>query len=91
MSEGEMIFGGNSKEVLKQSIERIESLENDKSDIADDIKEVYAEAKSCGFDVKIMRQVIRRRKLERTERDEIDDMIKCYEDNLEDQIKELMS
>ena len=91
MSEGEMLFGGNTKEVLKQSIERIETLERERADLAEDVKEVFVVAKSVGFDVKIMKQVIRRRKLEREERDEIDDMIKCYEDNLEEKIKELMS
>ena len=89
-NEGEMMFGGNSKEVLKQTIEKIECIEAQKADLSEDVKEVYAEAKGCGFDTKIMRQVIRRRKIEREDRDEMDDMIKVYEETIES-IEELLS
>jgi len=89
-NEGEMMFGGNSKEVLKQTIEKIEHIEAQKADLSEDVKEVYAEAKGCGFDTKIMRQVIRRRKIEREDRDEMDDMIKVYEETIES-IEELLS
>ena len=47
-----------AKEQLAQFISRIEKLENEKSDLAEDIKEIYDEAKGTGFDVKIMRQII---------------------------------
>lgn len=47
---------------LKSIVERIERLESEKSDIADDIKGVYAEAKANGFDSKILRKIIARRK-----------------------------
>lgn len=64
---------------LKSFIERIEREETRKQEIADDIKEIYAEAKSAGFDVKIMRQVVRLRKMEdqvRREQEEILDLYK---------------
>ena len=79
----DFVIGDNTKEALRMNIERIESLEEDKKTINEDIKEVFAEAKSQGFDVKIMRQVLKRRKLEREERNELDDLIKVYEDAIE--------
>jgi len=48
-----------AKEQLAQFISRIERLEAEKSDLAEDIKEIYDEAKGTGFDVKIMRQIIK--------------------------------
>ena len=54
--------GGIAGDRLKGFIERIERLEEEKKALANDIKEVYAEAKGTGFDTKIMRQVIRLRK-----------------------------
>ena len=59
-----------AKEKLKQFVARIEKLEEEKKSIADDIKETYAEVKGLGFDAKVLRQVIRLRKLDRTEREE---------------------
>lgn len=63
---------------LKSFIERIERLEGEKAELAEDIREVYAEAKGEGFDTKIMRQVIRLRKLEVQERREQDELIDTY-------------
>ena len=77
------VIGDNTKEALRINIERIESIEEDKREMNENIKEVFAEAKSQGFDIKIMRQVLKRRKLEREERDELDDLIKIYEDAIE--------
>ena len=74
------MIGGNAKEALKSYIERIERLEQEKAELAEDVKEIYAEAKGNGFDTKIMRQVIRRRKIEREEVEETDTMIEVYED-----------
>ena len=56
-------FAGVSGSQLRQYIERIERLEVEKANIANDIREVFAEAKSNGFDPKIMRQVIKIRKM----------------------------
>lgn len=71
-------FGGFAGEHLIQFIERIERLEEEKAGIAEDIKEVYAEAKSNGFDIKIMREVIKLRKLEAADRQEQETLIDLY-------------
>ena len=63
---------------LRSIIERIERLEEEKKTIADDIKEVYAEAKANGFDTKILRKVVTLRKKDTTEREEEQAMIDLY-------------
>ena len=63
---------------LRQFIERIERLEEEKSGIAQDIKEVMAEAKMTGFDTKIIRQVLKLRKLNRDERREQEELLTLY-------------
>ena len=63
---------------LKALVERIERLEEEKKAIAADIKEVYAEAKGNGFDIKILRKVISLRKREPEERQEEESMIDLY-------------
>jgi uncharacterized protein (UPF0335 family) len=63
---------------LKTIIERIERLEEDKAAIATDIKEVFAEAKGEGFDVKILRKVIRMRKQDKAKRQEEEALIDLY-------------
>ena len=63
---------------LKSFIERIERLEEDKAVVANDLKEVYAEAKSDGFDVKILRKVVRMRKQEPAKRQEEEALIDLY-------------
>lgn len=63
---------------LRSLIERIEKLEEEKAALAADIREVYAEAKGAGFDVKIMRQVIRVRKLDRAEQQEQEALLETY-------------
>ena len=55
---------------LNQFIERIERLESEKADLAADIREVFAEAKGQGFDVKVMRQVLKLRKMDPADRAE---------------------
>ncbi|MFN7038864.1 MAG: DUF2312 domain-containing protein [Alphaproteobacteria bacterium] len=67
-----------SGEHLKQFIERIERLEQEKSTISTDIKEVYGEAKSNGFDIKIMRQIIRMRKMDKAELEEQEELLELY-------------
>lgn len=59
-----------AKAQLKSIVERIERLEEEKSAIADDIKDIYGEAKSQGFDKKTLREMIRLRKMSKEERDE---------------------
>lgn len=63
---------------LRAFIERIEKLEEEKKAIAEDIKEVYSEAKGTGFDTKIMRQVIRMRKLDKADFQEQEAMLDLY-------------
>ncbi|HTJ63640.1 MAG TPA: DUF2312 domain-containing protein [Alphaproteobacteria bacterium] len=63
---------------LKSFIERIERLEEEKAGIAADIKDVYAEAKGTGFDVKVMRQLIRLRKMESADRQELEELLDLY-------------
>jgi uncharacterized protein (UPF0335 family) len=63
---------------LKAFIERIERLEEEKKAIADDIKEVYAEAKGTGYDVKIMRKVISIRKQDENKRREEEEILDLY-------------
>jgi len=67
-----------SAEQLRLFIERIERLEEEKKGIADDIKDVYGEAKSTGFDGKTMRAVVRLRKMEKHHRDEAEAMMEVY-------------
>lgn len=67
-----------SAEQLRQYIERVERLDEEKKGISDDIKDVYAEAKSTGFDTKIMKQIVRLRKMEKHARDEADALLDTY-------------
>ncbi|MPY75406.1 MAG: DUF2312 domain-containing protein [Alphaproteobacteria bacterium] len=70
--------GGVAGERLRSFIQRIERLEEEKKTISDDIREVFAEAKSSGFDPKIMRQVLKIRKMETAERQEMDALLETY-------------
>ena len=71
-------YGGLSAEHLRQFVERIERLEDERKNVSDDIKEVYNEAKSNGFDNKILREIIKIRKLEANERDEQEHLLDTY-------------
>jgi uncharacterized protein (UPF0335 family) len=67
-----------AQDQLRAFVERIERLEEEKKAIADDIKEIYAEAKGNGFDTKVLRQVIRIRKQDRSERLEQEAILELY-------------
>ena len=67
-----------AKDHLKAFVERIERLEEEKKALADDIRDVYAEAKANGFDVKALRQVVRLRKLDVEERKEQEAILDTY-------------
>lgn len=69
---------GVARDQLRSFIERIEKLEEEKKAIADDIKEVYAEAKGNGFDTKVMRQLVRIRKQDKSERLEQEAVLDTY-------------
>ena len=70
--------GGVAGERLKSFIERVERMEQEKSDLAEDIKEIYAEAKSVGFDVKTIRKLIRLRKMDTEKRREEEELLELY-------------
>jgi len=65
-------------ERLKQYIERVERLSEEKQGIADDITDVYAEAKSAGFDPKIMKTIVKLRKMSSDKRREEEDLLEVY-------------
>ena len=67
-----------SAEQLRLFIERIETLEEEKKGIADDIKDVYAEAKGTGFDTKTMKAIVRLRKMEAAAREEAEALLDTY-------------
>jgi len=67
-----------TQEKLRQIVARIEKLEEEKKSISDDVKETYAEAKSFGLDPKVLRQVVRIRKQDRTEREEQEQVRDLY-------------
>ena len=63
---------------LRLLIERIERLEEEKKGLADDIRDVYAEAKAVGYDTKIMRQIIKLRKMKPDDRAEMETILDTY-------------
>ena len=67
-----------AKDQLKAIIERIERLEEEKKTISDDIRDVYAEAKGNGFDVKALRTIVRLRKQDANERAEQETILETY-------------
>jgi uncharacterized protein (UPF0335 family) len=67
-----------AKDQLKAFVERIERLEEEKKALADDIRDVYAEAKGNGYDVKAMRTVVRLRKQDKDERAEYEAILETY-------------
>lgn len=71
-------LGGNSREQLRSVVERIERLEEKKKSIADDIRDVYAEAKGNGFDVKALRSIVRIRKIDAENRREQEAVLETY-------------
>jgi len=73
-----MADGVVAADQLRLFIERIERLEEEKKGIADDIRDVYSEAKSNGYDVKIMRQIVRLRKMETHDRQEMEAILDTY-------------
>ena len=73
MSEGNV-----AADQLRLFIERVERLEEQKKAIADDIRDVYAEAKAQGYDPKIMRQIVRLRKIQPHDRQEMEAVLETY-------------
>ena len=71
-------YGGVSGAQLRSFIERIEKLEEEKAEIAEQIREVFSEAKGTGFDVKIMKQVLKARRMKPEERMEFAELLEIY-------------
>ena len=78
MSEETKDVGGVVGERIKSFIERIERLEEEKSTLAEDIKDVYHEAKGVGFDAKALRKLVSLRKMDPAARNELDELIVRY-------------
>ena len=74
--------GGVSGDRLRSFVERIERLEEEKREVQDQIKDVFAEAKGEGFDVKVMRQVVRLRRLRPNDRSEQEELLDLYKSAL---------
>ena len=70
--------GGIAADRLKSLIERIERLEEEKKAIAEDIRDIFAEAKGTGFDTKVMRQVLKLRRMEAADREEQEELLDLY-------------
>ncbi len=70
---------GVSTDRLRSFVDRIERLEEEKMALAADIREVYSEAKGAGFDVRVMRQLIRLRKLDKDDRTQMEEILSVYE------------
>lgn len=86
VDKDEIRSGGNAAARLIGIVERIERLEEERKALGADIKDIYSEAKSAGFDVKALRTVVRRRRQEEAELEEIDTLIDVYERALRDRI-----
>lgn len=70
--------GGIAAEQLVSYVERIERLEEEKAALAADIKDVFAEAKGNGFDVKTMREILKLRKLDKSDLQEQEHLLELY-------------
>ncbi len=77
-----MAEGNVAADQLRLFIERIERLEEEKKGIADDIRDVYSEATSQGYDAKIMRQIVRLRKMSNDDRAEMEAILDTYKSAL---------
>ena len=75
--------GGIAVDRLRSLIERIERLEEEKKAIAGDIRDIFAEAKSAGFDVKVMREILKLPKMDAADRDEKELLLETYRKALE--------
>ncbi len=75
--------GGIASDILRSYIERLERLEEEKKETADQIREVFAEAKGNGFDVKTIREVIKLRKLDSADRSEQEQLLDLYKQALD--------
>lgn len=75
--------GGIAVEKLRSLIERIERLEEERNAVSSDIRDIFAEAKSAGFDVKTMRTILKIRKMDAADRDEREILLETYKKALD--------
>ena len=75
--------GNISKERLRLFVDRIEQLEEEKKALTEDIREVYVEAKAAGFEVRVMRHLIRLRRMSENDRGEMEEILSIYKEALE--------
>ena len=73
---------GIAADRLRSFVERIERLEEERTALGADIREIYSEAKSVGFDTKILRQVVRLRKMDNADRQEQEELLTIYKEAL---------
>lgn len=78
MAENEPKTGGIAAERLRSIVERVEKLEEERKGLASDIRDIFAEAKSAGFDVKVLRQLIKIRKEEPATVEEAETLLDLY-------------
>lgn len=78
IDRNEFKVGGNASEKLRSIVDRIERLEAERKGINDDIKDVYAEGKSAGFDVKVLRALIQVRRKDAAEVKELEMLLDTY-------------
>lgn len=78
MDAGTVALNETAREKLAQTVERIERLEEEKAEVAAQIKDVYSEAKAFGYDTKVLRTVVRLRKKDRQEREEEESLLDVY-------------
>ena len=74
--------GGVAADRLRSFVERLERLEDEKRDVAEQIKDVFAEAKGEGFDIKTMRQVLKLRRMKPADRSEQEELLEIYKNAL---------
>lgn len=77
-NSGTQDTGGVSGQRLKAYLDRIERLEEEKAGLAEDVKDIYAEAKATGFDVKTMRTLVKLRKMDAEKRREQEELLALY-------------
>lgn len=78
MTEEITNVGGIAADRLRSLIERVERLEEEKTALSNDVRDIFAEAKSAGFDTKTMKTIIKLRKMEAADRDEAEFLLETY-------------
>jgi uncharacterized protein (UPF0335 family) len=77
------VVDSSAKQQLKHLVEKLERLEEEKANVSEALKEVFQEAKSNGFDIKTIKQVLKLRKMDRDQLQEQDALMELYRDILE--------